>query len=152
MISHYAALEFHGKAHSVHNTYTVQSAQQIRDLQFRGQHFKQMAFPRNLRETKQEHLATEMVDRQGCDIRVASMERCLVDCLDRPDLVGDWEEVWRSLESIEFFDLDLVMRYVLALGNATTAAKVGFFLDQHRDALMVPVLNSSSVPCLSVAS
>ena len=57
--------------------------------------------------------------------------------LDRPDLSGSWEEIWRSLESVEFFDLEKVVAYARLLGNATTAAKVGFFLDQHRETLMV---------------
>ncbi len=61
----------------------------------------------------------------------------MVDVLNRPDLSGGWEKIWRSLESVEFFDLDKVVEYVLLLGNATTAAKVGFFLEQHRDPLMI---------------
>ncbi len=60
-----------------------------------------------------------------------------MDVLDRPDLSGSWEEIWRSLESIEFFDLDKVVEYAILLGNATTGAKVGFFLEQHRELLMV---------------
>ena len=46
-------------------------------------------------------------------------------------------KIWRSLESVEFFDLDKIVEYVLLLGNATTASKVGFYLDQHRESLMV---------------
>ena len=65
------------------------------------------------------------------------MERTLVDVLDRPDLGGGWEEVWRSLESVAYFDLAAVVEYARLLGSATTAAKVGFFLEQHRDMLMV---------------
>ncbi|GMT44044.1 MAG: hypothetical protein IEMM0003_0863 [bacterium] len=61
----------------------------------------------------------------------------MVDLLNRPNLSGGWDEIWRSLGSIEFFDLDKVVEYVLMLRNATTAAKVGFFLEQHREALMV---------------
>ena len=53
------------------------------------------------------------------------------------DLAGSWEEIWRSLESVEFFDLDQVVEYSMLLENATTAAKVGFFLEQHRESLMV---------------
>jgi predicted transcriptional regulator of viral defense system len=60
-----------------------------------------------------------------------------VDVLARPDLGGGWEEVWRSLEGVEYFDLEQVVEYALLLKSATTAAKVGFFLEQHRDALMV---------------
>jgi len=76
-------------------------------------------------------------ERAGKELRVTNLERTLVDTLDRPDLSGSWEEIWRSLESVEFFDLDRVVEYTLLLGNATTGAKVGFFLEQHREALMV---------------
>jgi hypothetical protein len=36
---------------------------------------------------------------------------------------------------IEYFDLDAVVEYALLLDNATTCAKVGLFLTQHREAL-----------------
>ena len=62
---------------------------------------------------------------QGVELRVTDFERCLVDIMDRPDLSGSWEEIWRSLESVEFFDPDKVMEYALLLGNATTAAFLG---------------------------
>ena len=71
------------------------------------------------------------------DVRVTTLERTLVDVLDRPDISGSWEEIWRSLESVEFFDLTQVIDYVLLLNNATTTSKVGFYLEQHREALMV---------------
>lgn len=71
------------------------------------------------------------------DIRVTSLDRTLVDVLDRPDLGGGWEEIWRCLESVEYFDLDKVVEYVQLLDNATTAAKVGYYLEQHAESLMV---------------
>jgi hypothetical protein len=37
----------------------------------------------------------------------------------------------------EFFNLDKALEYTLLLKNATTAAKVGFFLEQHQAQLMV---------------
>jgi predicted transcriptional regulator of viral defense system len=90
-----------------------------------------------LRARRKACFDVKTVDRAGVAVRVTSLERTLVDILDRPDLSGGWEEVWRSLESIEFFDLEKVVEYALLLGNATTAAKVGYFLDQHRATLMV---------------
>ena len=77
------------------------------------------------------------MERAGTSLRVTDLERTLVDVLNRPQRSGGWEEVWRSLESVEFFDLDKIVEYVLLLGNATAASKVGFYLDQHREALMV---------------
>ena len=73
----------------------------------------------------------------GGVVRATTLERTLVDVLDKPDKAGGWEEVWRSLEMVEFFDLDPVADYALKLGSALTVARVGFYLEQHRDALMV---------------
>jgi predicted transcriptional regulator of viral defense system len=69
--------------------------------------------------------------------RVTTLERTLVDVLDAPDRCGGWEEVWRSLEMIEYFDLDAVFSYTQLLGSALTAARVGLYLEQHRELLMV---------------
>jgi predicted transcriptional regulator of viral defense system len=66
------------------------------------------------------------------------MERTLVDVLDRPDLAGGLEEVWRSLSSVPLFDLNVVVNYVRLCGQATLAAKVGFFLERRQAALGVP--------------
>jgi hypothetical protein len=57
--------------------------------------------------------------------------------LDAPDQGGGWEEIFRSLEMVEFFDLDAVVRYALARSSALTAARVGFVLEQHREEWMV---------------
>ena len=76
-------------------------------------------------------------ERAGVPVRVTSLERTLVDAVDRPDLAGGWEEVWRSLASIEFLDVDRVVAYALQLDNATTIARVGFVLSQHRDTWMI---------------
>ena len=68
---------------------------------------------------------------------MTTLERALVDVFDAPDKGGGWEEIWRSLESVEFFDLDAVIDYARKQGSAIAAARVGFFLDQHREPLMV---------------
>jgi predicted transcriptional regulator of viral defense system len=94
-------------------------------------------FPQTLLRKGKENYGVVQMDRVGLEIRVTSLERTLVDVMNRPDLSGTWEEIWRSLESVEFFDLDKVVEYALLLENATTAAKVGFFLEQHRETLMV---------------
>jgi hypothetical protein len=75
--------------------------------------------------------------RDGVTGRVTTLERTLVDVLDAPRHGGGWEEIWRSLESVEFFDLDAVIDYAFKLESAVTVAKVGFYLEQHREALMV---------------
>ncbi len=75
--------------------------------------------------------------RSGLAVRVTSIDRTLVDVLDAPRYGGSWAEIWRSLESIEALDLDFVVLYAIRLGSALTAARVGFFLEQHRETLGV---------------
>ena len=137
VMAYHSALQFHGRAYSVSNEYVFLSDQAVRSKEYRGCRFRRVAYPKALRTAGEEQFGVEAADRQGQDVRVTSLARSLVDLLDRPDLGGGWEEVWRSLESVEYYDIEQIVRYALLLRNATTAAKVGFFLDQHREELMV---------------
>jgi predicted transcriptional regulator of viral defense system len=137
VLSHHTALEFHGRAYSVQEHFIYSASRPLGPLTFRSHVFRGAKFPQALRRAGNESFSVSITERAGMELRVTSLERTLVDVLDRPDLSGGWEEIWRSLESVEFFDLDKVAEYALLLGNATTGAKVGFFLEQHRDPLMV---------------
>ncbi len=137
VLSYHTALEFHGHAYSVQNNFVYTASRSLSPLTFRNHVFCGVRFPESLRRANQEDFGVVRLDRFGMEVRVTSLERAMVDVLNRPDLSGGWEEIWRSLDSVEFFDLDKVVEYVLLLGNATTAAKTGFFLEQHRESLMV---------------
>lgn len=137
VLAYHTALAFHGKAYSVRHHFEYLTATAARPFRFRGQEFRPVQFPKALREAGQTLWGVKTAERSGVDLLVTSLERTLVDALDRPDLSGGWEEAWRSLGSIEFFDLDRVLEYTLVLGSATIAAKVGWFLAQHREKLMV---------------
>jgi predicted transcriptional regulator of viral defense system len=136
VIAYHSALELHGKAYSVWTNITYLTGQRSRPLNFRGCTFKSVSFPKELKKKRLENFGVIKIDRAGVDIHVTGYERTLVDVLDRPDLAGGWEEIWRSLESIEFFDLDRVVEYTLLLDNSTTAAKVGFYLERHSETLL----------------
>jgi predicted transcriptional regulator of viral defense system len=73
----------------------------------------------------------------GGAVRVTTLERCLVDLLHSPRHGGGWEEIWRSLELVEYLDVGAVVEHALLLRSALTVARVGFFLDQHREQWMV---------------
>ncbi|MBI4699033.1 MAG: transcriptional regulator [Nitrospirae bacterium] len=137
ILAYHTALELYGKAYSVRENVTYLTGKRSRPLSFQGCIFKAVSFPKALKKKHYENFGVTKIERAGVDVRVTGYERTLVDVLDRPELAGGWEEIWRSLESVEFFDLDRVVEYTLLLDNSTTAAKVGFYLEQHRDALMV---------------
>lgn len=139
VVAYHAALQLHGRAYS-HTTEIIYLTEKVRGraFKFQGTTYKPIAPPPALVRAGAQDFSVATLDRQGQSVRVTSLERTLVDALDRPDVGGgSWEEIWRSLETIEFFDVDAVLAYCNLVGNATTTAKVGFFLDQHRESLML---------------
>ncbi len=137
VLGYHTALEFHGKAYSIYEHFFYLTAHSPRPVVFRSFRFRGVPFPKSLRNKNKDNFGINLAESAGLDVRVTCLERTLVDVLDRPDLGGSWEEIWRSLESVEFFDIDKIVEYALLLENATTAAKVGYFLEEHRESLMV---------------
>jgi predicted transcriptional regulator of viral defense system len=137
VLAYHTALEFYGKAYSVYSRFFYLSRRPSQLFRYRSMEFRGVFFPSALEEKGKELFEVKTLDRQGLEVKVTSLERTLVDVLDRPDYCGGWEEIWRSLEFIEYVRLDLVTEYVRLLGKSTTAAKVGFYLEQHKDELMV---------------
>jgi predicted transcriptional regulator of viral defense system len=137
VVAFHAALQFHGKAYSVWRRFHFLTRHRARTFSFRDSEFVPVLAPVKLRSSLD--LGGEVVENShaGGTVRVTTLERALVDLLDQPSKGGGWEEIWRSLELVEFFDLDAVTKYALRVGSALTAARVGFFLEQHREALMV---------------
>lgn len=137
VVAYHAALQFHGKAHSVSNRFAYLTRRRLRTLRFRGAEFVAVRCPARLRALPDMGGGVLEQPHAGGRVRVTMLERTLVDVLDAPEHGGGWEEVWRSLESAEFFDLDAVVEYALKLGSSLIVARVGFFLEQHRQGLMV---------------
>lgn len=137
VLGYHTALEYYGKASTVFFQYHYLSHYRIEPIKFRSNTFLAVKFPRALVKKGKEMFGVATHKRDGVDIRVTNFERTFVDILDRPELSGGWEEVWQSLENIEYFNLDQVLEYVQILDKAILAAKVGYFLEHHRERLMV---------------
>ena len=137
VIAFHTALQLHGRAHSLSRRVTYLTRTRAKPFGFRGAEFVPVPVPPTLRRLRDMGGGIAEVSRMGLPVRVTTLERTLVDVLDAPRHGGGWEEIWRSLESVEFFDVDAVTDYALKLGSAVTVAKVGFFLEQHREELML---------------
>jgi predicted transcriptional regulator of viral defense system len=137
VLSHHTALEFYGKTYSVFHLFTYLSSKPSQEFSFQMMKFKGILFPSKLQGSDNEMFGVENSARYAMNIKATGFERTMVDLLDKPRWGGSWEEIWRSLEMVEFFNLDKVIEYALLLENSSTIAKVGFFLEQHREALMV---------------
>ncbi len=138
VLGYHTALEAHGYAHSIYERLFFLTQHKAKAVRFRGRLFVPVAPPQVLQRGHVAHTLTTELERRGLVCRVASLERTTVDALDRPDLTGGLEEAWRSLAAIPMLDLRSVLDYVRLRGIATLAAKVGLFLDRHRDHFSVP--------------
>lgn len=136
-VAYHAALQFYGKAYSVWQRFHYLTRLRARPLSFRGTEFLPVQAPVAVRNLPDLGGGVAEKRHAGGVVRVATLERTLVDVFDAPDKGGGWEEIWRSFEMVEFFDLDAVIDYALRLGSALTVARLGFFLEQHRETLMV---------------
>jgi predicted transcriptional regulator of viral defense system len=137
VVAYHAALQFHGKAHSLWNRYFYFVRKRLAPFRFRGGEYVAVQAPAAVRRLPDYGGGITLVNRLGLEVAVTTHERTLVDVLHAPRYGGDWEEIWRSLEAVEFFDLDAVAEYALRMGSALTVARVGFYLEQHREPLMV---------------
>jgi len=137
VIAFHGALQLLGKAHSQSQQIHYLTARRAKPFTFQGTEFTAVLPPASTRELPEFGGGVIERRRQGLMVRVTGYERTFVDVLDAPQYAGGWEEVWRSLESIEFVDLDFVVDYTLRLGSALTVARVGFYLEQHQAELIV---------------
>jgi len=136
-VSHHAALQFHGRTYSVWSQVTFFTRHAARPFSFGPVEYVPVRPPVPVAERPDMGGGIEVVPSAGGKARVCTCERAMVDVLHTPALGGEWEEIWRSLQMVDFFDLDAVIAYALALDSATTAARVGLFLEHHRQRLFV---------------
>jgi predicted transcriptional regulator of viral defense system len=151
VVVYHAALQFFGKTYSIWNRFHYGASKRARPFSFRGLEFIPVLMPSVLRAIPGSNQGIVEKEHAGGRVRVTSLERTLVDVLDQPDKCGGWEETWRSLELVEFFDLDAVISYVRLLASAITAARVGFYLEQHRESLMIEEKHLESLRKLAPA-
>lgn len=136
-VAYHAALQFHGRTYSMWSRLTFLSRKNIRPFSFGGTDFVPVKPCRTVADKPEMGGGVKLEPHAGGRVRVTTCERAMVDVLNAPNLAGGWEEIWRSLEMVEFFDLDAAIAYTLQLKSALTASRVGFYLEQHRDNLFV---------------
>lgn len=137
VLAYHTALEFHGLAYSAWWRVQTLTAARARRFGFGNQEFVSIQAPRAVRALPDFGGGVVRRAHAGAEVRVATVERTLVDLMHAPQHGGGWEEIWRSLEGVSFVDPHAIAEYALRLCSALTAARVGFFLDQHRQQWML---------------
>src|SRR3989442_3795620 len=138
VLAYHTALEAHGVAQSFFERLTFATWTKTKPVRYAGRQFTPVHPPSALARSGRADGWIETMERSGVEVRVTTIERTVVDVLDRPDLAGGLEEVWRSCMSVPAPQLRELESYVTLLGNRTLTAKAGLFLERRSKELTVP--------------
>lgn len=137
-VAYHAAMEYHGLAHQVYYDVAVGSEQAFNSFDFDGQHFAC------------HHLFAHFgIDTPIADshVRVTSVERTIVECIDRIDLCGGWEELVNCLHSVQYLREEELLTILRIYDKTALYKKVGFLFEQ----LQLPVSQEFIETCKQYA-
>ena len=124
-ICFHSALEYYGIANQVFNDITVGSLTKFNDFIFEDCEFiykrsKSIAFVNN-------------VVSEG--IRVTSLEKTIVDCIDDINFSGGIEEVLNALEQVKYLKEEILTEVLKDSNKMFLYQKVGYLLEIYNDQL-----------------
>ena len=123
--AYHTALELHGVANSaMYNTVYVASPSQFRSFAYDGVEFKWTP--------RRQLTGSEYAIWRTSRIRVTDGERTIVDCLDRVDLAGGFEELYKSLLAMRNVNPQRLRECARMTGKKVILNKLGFFLSLPR--------------------
>lgn len=137
ILGFHTAFELLGAGHSQFSRIYYLTQTPKRAFTFRNTTFQAVQTPRALLRRNEHHFGSEQIERLGQPVTITGRERTLVDCLERPDYCGGWEEVYRCAEKLPYLQFDILLEYLNLRDQKILFAKTGFFLEQHREDFFV---------------
>ena len=120
----HTALEYHGCAYSHHTEshICIKPEDRFNPFDFHQHHFKPVFV---------DDVTTEILVKQhkGSTIKVSSKERTFIECLDRIENAGGWEETLKSLENMGGLNFEKIKKLVTAKGKQILIRKTGYILE-----------------------
>lgn len=138
ILSHHAALELLGAAHSDWSVCTVLTCLRRAPVRLNSVTIQFVAHPTMLVRRKKQQLGVRMVQRLDQSLRVTGPERTLVDGFWQPGLVGGLPELVESAAGFGVLDLDLLRGVLKAYDQRRIWAAVGWFLERYSARFFVP--------------
>jgi len=138
LLSHHAALELLGAAHSDWNVCTAFTARRRQPLQLNGVKVVFVPDPAPLaRSERLRTSGTRSLDREGVTLRVTGPERTLLDGFRQPRLTGGLGELVESAAGFGVLDLDLLLDLLALYGHRVLWAAAGWFLERFHERFFV---------------
>ncbi len=137
VLAFHSALEVMGYGHSLFHRFFYYSPDRKRKFYFKEDEFICVKIPEKPKEKKMEMFGVEEKYYDQLSIKFTNRERTFVDCLDRPEYGGGIEEVYRCIEKYPYLNFKEILEYLDILNKRVLYAKVGFFLQQHKEQFYV---------------
>ena len=122
-ISYHSALEFYGMANQVFNTMYVASESRFNNFDFDGLSYIYVKSPISV------GIETPIM---SYGIRITSLERTIIDCIDRIDRCGGSEEMLQCFGMIMHVSEVRLMKVLSSYDKATLYKKAGFVLSKFK--------------------
>jgi predicted transcriptional regulator of viral defense system len=125
-ISYHSALEYHGIAHQVFYNLSISSSTRFNDFDFEDMHYVycKSNIPVGIEIPSMDSL-----------VRVTDLERTIIDCLDRLNRAGGFEEFIHGLSMITYLNENKLLDYLAAYNKAFLYKKTGFVLQRLQNEL-----------------
>ena len=133
VLSFHTALEVMGYAHNVMYRYYYYTREQKKGIKVNNREYIGVRYPKRDDKYIPTDLGVIETVFHGLNIRYTDRERTFIDCINRPEYAGGIDEVYRSVDKYPYLDFDMLLKYMEVLGSKVSYARVGFFLEQHRE-------------------
>ena len=134
IIAYHAALNLHGYTYSITERMQAMSRGEPGIVQGRDIWCQFVRPPRTF--TPSDSIVT--FNRYGLELQCTTLERTIVDVVDRYRLAGGADEIFNSLDLIAKVDFSALLNHVRTFGKAVVAGVIGYWLDRYQDELSVP--------------
>jgi len=124
-LCYHSALEYYGLANQVFNELVVGSV-----TRFNKFDFEEITY--FCKHTNNQIEINNLISEK---IKVTSIERTIIDCIDNIDLAGGIEEVLNALENVNGLNENILMHVLLNYNKVILYQKVGYIFEQYNDNL-----------------
>jgi len=124
-VSYHSALEYHGIANQVFSDVIVCSSTRFNNFEFEDIEYTNKVIKNHI----------EVMSIVAAGVRVSSLERTIIDCIDNINLAGGIEEVLNALEQIKVLNEIKLLEILESYNQILLYQKVGFILEQFKEQL-----------------
>ena len=126
-VSYHSALEYYGCANQVFNSVIVSSSSRFNNFEFESIDY--------IGKVSKNYIDVVYTIQSG--IRISSLERTIVDCIDNINLAGGIEEVLNALEQTKFLNETKLLNILESYNQVLLYQKVGYILEQYKEQLNI---------------